>query len=467
MPSGRSIRDSIHSTLVNEARAQQAWQQEANEANKRMSSARRQIDERFQSLSRAYLADKDSEAIRVALGPALAKADVALQTRQRIYEEFQQELPKVEQSLSDLNKRCDSLQASRDDMLAQVNAADTVARSTEGFQRALQQRETMAAILAANKERAISLKELSKTKLTSYRANSVFRYLAERKYGSPFYSANPLVARMDAMAAKSVNFSINFDRYQALLAIPEHVDRDVSERERQLEDFEKGPLAEAEKESREQNGYFPLKESLDRIQSQLNEQLGEREKSQNRLLEIQQHLAAIVGGMDENFKQALSLVENFLSEIPESDLQQIASQTPDSSDDAQVAQIMTLRASLTSDIQLTQSLSEKIAEAGRRVKNLQNLEQEFRRRDYDDTYANFPGLDITPILTGYLLGKISHDTLLSKVQHHYVDDTPAVSTSTWSSSSWGDSSSIGSSGGFSSGGGFGGGGGGFSSGNGF
>jgi hypothetical protein len=472
MPSGRSIRNSIHTTLTKEARQQKTWQNEAAEIDRRMLAAKHKINEHLQSLSRVYLADKDSEHVRSVLGPILTRADESLEARQKIFAELSTDQPIVEQTLARLNQDCDRLQAERDALISKTTSADEAARATPEFQQVWGQREAMIATIAANKTRAESLKELSRKKLVSYQANRVFSYLLKRKYSRPDYSANALAARLDAMAARSVNFSANYARYQALIGIPDHVDQDVARREDLLKEFENGPLADAEKSAREKAGYFPIKSELDDTQSQFQERIAEREKTQNQLLAIQQKLASIVAGTDEHLVQATQLVSDFLSTIPETHLQQIAEGTPDKTDDAHVGQILVLRASLTVDIDRAKTLAGNIEAASQRVSRLQKLEQEFRRRDYDGSYSNFPSLDINTLLTGYLLGQINNDRFFSTVGHHYVDDTPTVVTS----SSWGDSSSssgggFGGDGGFSSGGGFGGdsggGGGGFSSGDGF
>ncbi len=475
MPTGKSVRGSIHSALTKEARQQESWRSQADEIEGRILVTRQQISEYFQALSQTYLAEKDSEQVRAALGPVLVQAEKALEERRKLNESLNAELPVSQQALAELSQACESLQSQRDGLVLKLTTLDTEARSTEAFQKALAQKEAMEQTIEANKKRAASLKDLSQKKLVSYQANRIFRYLVERNYGLPAYSANALASRLDAMAARSVNFAANFERYRALVGIPTYVEQDVALREKQLQDFTDGPLADIEKSARESVGYFPFKEECDRTQESLQARLAERETTQNRLLAIQQQLATIVGGTDEHLVQALGLVGRFLHEVPDATLQKIALGTPDQTDDAYVAKISELRASLLSDIDQARELSEKVRTASERVSRLQKLEQDFRRRDYDGSYTNFPSLDINTLLTGYLLGRVTDDTFFSTVQHHYVDDTPVVTQA--SSSSWGSSSDSGfggGGGGFSSGGGFGGdsgggggGGGGFSSGDGF
>ena len=481
MPTGKSVRSSIRSALTQEARLQESWQTQVGEIESRILHTKTQISECFQALSQAYLAERESAWVRNALRPVLTDAERALEERRKLSESLNAELPVSQQSLAGISGACESLQTKRDSLVLELAALDTKARSTASFQSDLARREAMQETIEANKKRAASLKALSQKKLVSYRANSVFRYLVGREFGLPTYSANALVTRLDRMAARSVNFEANFERYRALVGIPAHVDADVAGRESQLKEFEEGQLADTEKAARESVGYFPVKEECDRTHEALQSKLTERENIQNRLLAIQQKLAAIAGGTDEHLIQALSLVGKFLNDIPEADLQEIASGTPGQTDDDHVAKISRLRASLISDIDQVKDLSEKARTASAKVARLQNLEQDFRRRDYDGSYTNFPSLDVNTLLTGFLLGRLSNEDFFSTVKRHYVDDTPVVTqTSSWGSSSHGGFGGGGgfggdSGGGFSSGGGFGGGfggdsgggGGGFSSGDGF
>lgn len=437
MPTGKSVRSSIHSALTNEARLQESWRSQADEIESRILLTKTRIGGHFHALSNAYIAEKDSTQVRDSLGPVLVEAERALEARRKLSESLNAELPVSQQALATLSQACESLQSQRDDLVGKVTALDAAARSTADFQTVLARKEAMQQTIEANKKRASSLKALAQKKLISYRANHVFRYLVERKYGLPAYSANPLASRLDRIAARSVNFATNFERYRALVGIPAHVDQDVASRENQLREFEAGPLADTEKSARESVGYFPVKEASDRAYEALQTKLTEREAVQNRLFGIQQKLATIVGGTDEHLVQALNLIGDFLKEVPEAQLHTIASGTPDQTDDDHVAQISSLRESLSRDINQAKDLSDKIKTASSRVGRLQQLEQDFRRRDYDRTHTNFPSLDINAILTGYLVGKISNDDFFSTVKHRYVDDTPVV---THHSSSWGSSS---------------------------
>lgn len=299
-------------------------------------------------------------------------------------------------------------------------------------------------------------------KRRGFEADPLFMYLwqaaAQRR------RARGLFAALDRWVARLCQFPRNARNYAALLALPDRLVEHAGRIEEQLAQVvQEGRRIEEQAIARD--GAGPLRARAARARAQLegtDEALQQAHASQQRLDEERN---ALLGPDNRYQHEAEQLLQAAFAAIDAAALQRMAAATASPEDDFAARRLQEVERAHQEAAAELAAQHQQHAELAARRKRIEQARATLRRKHYDRGDARFDkGLDAGELLTGYLLGSLSHGDLFRRLDRaHTWSGSRGGSTGGIRRSRSGGSRSGG--GGFRGGGGFGGGG--FRSGGGF
>jgi hypothetical protein len=301
----------------------------------------------------------------------------------------------------------------------------------------------------------------AETKLAAYRGNRLFQYLITAKYGLPEYPRTGLVAAGDRWVAGLVGWEKNFPPYLMLRELPAFAEKRAIEAQKRAElAGTKVAFHVHECEvARQVDAARAALAAATQARQQIEAQVAQLEEKRAKLVaEVQ----AMDAGGDEFQQRAKAEMKAFLTANPIAVLKAKAEATAQPRDNQLVDQIERAEAAINEGRKRVKAMIEERTEAERQHQRAITARRKFSS-DYTGRYDQFdPAVNLNGLLTGYILGTMSDQTLWGRVSHHYYDATPTYAYASPSSDSGGFSfggfSGGDSSGGFSTGGGSGGGG---------
>ncbi|MGF1615035.1 MAG: hypothetical protein ACFCVA_14310 [Gammaproteobacteria bacterium] len=248
-------------------------------------------------------------------------------------------------------------------------------------------------------------------KSLSYRTDSLFMYLWQRRYATVDYRPNPVTRWLDSKIAKLIGYTDASVNYGRLLAIPGHL-REHADRLQQHAQREFEALRQLELEARERNGISTLEgvqaqeqDKLDAIDSRI-EAVGANYQA---LLQRRERFAI---GEDEDYQQAVTYLASDLSRDDLQRLRRDALATPFPEDDVVISRLLDteqerrrLEATLSELKQLTQQHRERLGQ-------LESLRTQFKHRHYDRPDSHFAdGAMVSIMLGDFVNGMLNRDAL--------------------------------------------------------
>lgn len=262
----------------------------------------------------------------------------------------------------------------------------------------------------AEEKAARSERELDE-KGRAYRQDPLFMYLWRRHYGTQEYRAAPLFRWLDQKVARHAGFAEARPDYGRLLEIPGRL-REHAGGARQRADAELEALRSLERYAREADG-IPALEAAELEQKQRTEAL-DRDLEQlaaeiQTLLDRRQQFAA---GEDEPYRRAIDLLAAGLRTEELETLRTESLATPFPEDDAVIARLLGLRQEQQELETAAQELTTALGQRRDRLRDLEELGREFKRRQYDVPGQSFQdGALVATVLANVLGGMLSRDAL--------------------------------------------------------
>lgn len=294
----------------------------------------------------------------------------------------------------------------------------------------------------------------SESKLSAFNGNRLFRYLVAAKFGTPDYRARGLIAAGDEWLAGLVGWQRNFPSFTLLVELPAFAQKRVVDAQRRAE-LAATKLTFHIHEREAAHGVDQARAEVAATAQALRQVQAQITKLEEQRAGLVAELQALDSRDDPYQKRAKAEMKKFLTTHPIAELKAKAAATPTSRDNEQVEQIERAEAEINEGRKRVKEMTASRAEAEAQHQRAVTARRRFSS-NYTGTYDQFDrGVDITTLLTGYILGRTTEGSLWSGVDQHHRDTTPSYSYSSPSSSDSGSAFSFGgdSSSGFSSGGG--------------
>ena len=254
-------------------------------------------------------------------------------------------------------------------------------------------------------EKATRSAEEREQKGASYRADPLFMYLWERKFGQPGYRAWGLTRWLDGKVARLIGFLDARANYDRLNEIPERL-RDHAEGLKAQAESEFAVLRSMDEAARAADGIAAPEERLAAEQAKLDaiDRRIAQAASDRQALQVRKALYAV--GEDEHTKAAVELLSAELQRDDLMDLRRAALASPTPDDDLIVARLMQrddegrrLAASI-------QGLREALAAQQQRLGEAEALRADFKTNRYDRAGSSFGDEAMIAMMLGQFVNGI-------------------------------------------------------------
>lgn len=421
----------------------------------------RRIGQNFRTIARLYVDALDGQEI-AARDELSRDALQVLESRDAERSELEGLLVTLQSMLDARVKTEEQAQAERDAVAARL------ATLCAGIDASLEGDAGHAALVAsADQARDRARTAADKARLAAeerdqkagaYEGDPIFMYLLKAGFGTPRYSAWPLVRTVDGWLARLCGFDKAARDYEALTALPGYLAEHAQAMAAGA--AEAGALMDASRRAAlERADVAPIESELEAKDAVLRRAAAAVEVARGQVIATRKAIGRMEEWRDDAGESLLKrLSAAFGTESIERMRARVsATDTPD--DDRQLAEIVRLRDRLESIERERADVEATIRTQKKRLDDLAHVRREYRGR-YNSSDYRISDSRASDLLAGYLAGRVMSDALWSGLQRCASYEPPP-------SPSYSSSSSSSSSGGFSTGGGFGGGGSDFRTGGGF
>ena len=376
------------------------------EAHGQVAAAEAQIETIRQQLldgRKAHAQDfKDLARIRLdQLGSAemVKQLDRAEQQAKSLLDQRQGALADLERQLAAAEIAAQALEAER---AAQAARLDEVAKSVDVAEAKTQTRLGTDPAHQAQRERAQESERLARhaqekaaqsesereQKGVSYRADPLFMYLWNRRFGQPEYRSGGLVRMLDAKVARLIGYADARANYARLNEIPERL-REHATSLATAAETELAALRALDETARTADGISDLDARLKEEQDRLAAIDARIAQAANDRQALQVRKALFAAGEDAHTRKAVDFLASELERDDLMELRRQAMSTPLPEDDLIVSRMLK-REDETRQIQATaQGLKEAIAQQQQRLAELEALRTDFTRSRYDRDGSSF------------------------------------------------------------------------------
>ncbi len=429
-------------------------------------------EERFVRLATFYLPVMDAESVRSTIRELQGEV-------QRLFKEKQTLRTSLDSSMQQSRQRKESLEESLQSVDVLLEQKVTVrdqkrqdiaselkedGEYTTSHSNASQANER----LTQNKKRFETFEEEAQEKLHAYQGNKLFTYLLQRDFNGSEYSGTAVTRKLDSWVAGIINYSEVRKNYDFLTSMPTAIKAEIDQQQADLDELVER-IEAIEQEVAEKHGLPQVLSDGNDLAQKRAKILGDIQREDAQFSSYTVQRKELDNTKDAYHQRALGRLKSYLKDSSIVNLKERARATPNSEDDHLVDQVESIDAKIRQLKSDAKTVQEKQSAVAEQLEGLRQVSRHYSSNNWERNRSYFGNsLDIDDLLTGYLLGRISTDSIISDLNsHHHWEPEPApVYHSSYSSShhsSGGDSFGGGD---FSSGGGFGGGGG-FSSGGGF
>lgn len=260
-------------------------------------------------------------------------------------------------------------------------------------------------------EKATRSEEEKEQKGESYRNDSLFTYLWERRFGLPDYRAGFLVRWLDGLVARLVGYADARANYARLNEIPERL-RAHADGLRTAAEAEFATLQGLDTAAREADGIPALEGQLTELQAGLDvidRRIGEAEASHQQLLDQK---AAFAAGEDPQMREAIEYLAGELQREQLVRLRQEAMATPYPDDDRIVGRLLGRDAELKRLEDSLRDLKDTMQQQGRRLAEIEALRADFKRNRFDRAGSLFgDGSLVALMIANFVNGVLDRRTL--------------------------------------------------------
>ncbi len=374
-----------------------------------LNAVRLDTAEHFRQLARYRLDDlkaerlighlDDVDRIALALLEKHREAKAALSDRIAAVQERQRTLEKQRKTLQDAR---DAAGEALEERLKQVRAR---IGATEAYQQQKARADSAADVARKADEKAAQSENDRSEKGRPYEADSLFKYLWDRRFFTPDYRANPLLRLLDGWVARLIDFRKNRVNYHMLVEIPVRM-RAHATKVAQTADLEIQALETIERQAAEADGVPALQKRLDQAEEQVHALDGEIEQEEERHRQLLEEREQLDAGEDGHSKQAFELILTELQREELSELYRQARSTPRPEDDALVARIGQARERVREIDADIRAANVAVTERRKALAELEALRRRFRQNSYDAYHSGFPSDFAMSVLLGQILGGV-------------------------------------------------------------
>lgn len=420
MVSGRQILASLDET-VSAARAQaDAVQAQIATVNQQLQAQREREAKDYRDLARLRLGQLGDTTLVERLDQAQLRVAALLAPRQTALTELQAQGETAQTAARGLAAERADEAAALDTAAQALDAAQakTQARlaADPDYQGRRERAQAAQRTAAQSEEKATQSAAEREQKGASYRADPLFMYLWERRFGLPEYRGSWPTRSLDGKVARLIGFADARANYDRLTEIPERLREHAATLKTQAEaDF--AVLHSLDEAARVADGVPALEAQLAQAQTRLAAIEERCAQAECDLEALQARTSGYTCGEDEHSRQALEFLSAELRRDDLLELRRAAQATPSADDDLIVARLMQAedeRGRLEASVQ---GLHEALAQHQRRVAEAQGLCADFKRSRYDRPGSGFDNEAlIATALAEFVSGAVDRQQVWSTLQ---------------------------------------------------
>lgn len=334
----------------------------------------------------------------------LAEHDKALDAAEADLKAADAELAEIAAGRSAAVARLDAARAELDALAKQVEAAcgadaAYVARKAE--------RDALLAVAEKSRTKTAQAERDEVEKGAPYRADPLFMYLWERRWGTPQYAGKGIAVSLDGWVARLVGYADARANFALLTEIPDRL-KQHAERQQQAADAASDALEEMEAMALEAAGAAPLRQKVEAATAALADleaRVVALEDRRDSLVKAQRDLAQ---GADPTFTDAISGLAAVLAREDIRVLLAQARATRTGQDDTIVQQIEELRQRSADEQADSRDQKARLKTLAARRRELEDIQYEFRRQGFDNPRSSFREDNLVgDLLNEFLRGGIS------------------------------------------------------------
>lgn len=336
----------------------------------------------------------------------------------------------------DLTRRAAEVKAALDQQAA---AEEALAAAEDEFftgleqQRDYQELYAKAERTARTLQHALDKAEASELELNekgaAYLADPIFKYLWERKFGTPDYQPKSLfgnlVRSLDQWVARLSRYEQNRQNFERLQALPKwlaahsaEMQEDAEEASNKLAAFIERLRAESEVPAKE--------EQLAALQAITKKHEAELEQVERELTNLDAQDRQFAEGKDQAYEQAMELLKHTFERKNLAQLERDALRTPYPEDDLIVAKLHDLADRLAAVQYERSGLSEAVERGTKRVQELAQTVRNYRQSPLNRETVSFPdGRKVEDTIQKVLTGLLTVETLARYLQSNAKTKTPS------------------------------------------
>lgn len=422
MLSGRDTLNELSTTLGTARRELERLDRELQATSEAVATNRRQQAQALKRLAATRLdAMRQGDVIK-QLDSADYKVRDILRQRQGAMATLNEQTAQARKALLALEERRDALHDEVDTAARQLAEREAQVQSMletdTRFQAQLDETRTADAIAVSAAEKAEVVAEDRREKGIPYEGDALFMYLWNRRYGTSEYRANPFARLLDAWVARLCKYQGARPNYWMLQEIPrrllEHADGKRAAAEHEID-----KLQAIEEAAAKDGGVHDAKAALTDAEQRQDDVDGQIAGAETDLSELEVEQSRFTAGDDRYIADCLGLFATTLERRDVTDLTHLARATMTTEDDAIVDDIRDLRREDSALQDELDSNRSRHQEHLRRVKELQQVRQRFKKSRYDDIRSGFDKGDVITSMMREVLGGAIRGGALWNVMRQY------------------------------------------------
>jgi hypothetical protein len=341
-------------------------------------------------ISRAAIESTFKE-IRSDLLGILAKREAKRHELQAHLDQANEEIERQNAGIDDVTRQLDEKVVLREKLRAEVAE---ILKGNADFQERSRLAHQAEEQLHRDEQRVSDMARESLEKLPHYEQSRLFQYLYRRRFGTSDYKAKGWVRSIDRWVSGLIDYPNARNGYEFLKKTPELVAAEVARRREQFEEL-KAQVDAIEKAEADKIGLTAVLEEGAEIGLERDRLVGELEGLQKRARDVQKAIAEVDQAQNRFYDQAIERFRAFLGETRLAVLQNRARQTPETEDDAIVAELAQLDEQIDAIGPRRANLAERRKVADRVKDALDDVVRKYRLAEYDSYRSYFEDFDVT------------------------------------------------------------------------
>lgn len=381
------------------------------------------VDERAAALlelAKHYMPAISRDSVESSFAEIRGELAAILERKDRRVQELNDRVSRLRQAAASSQAKFDTAaaaakQAADEQTASQSELAKRLAENTE-FQDLSKRALEAEAELQRDEERITEIHREAKEKLPAYERSSLFRYLQDRRFGTPDYTHRGLARRLDRWVASLVNYSQARPSFNFLNVTPAIMEQETA---RRRDEFNHS-MERIEAIQKQTAADVKLEEAVRRVESTAAERdrlAGLLAADQDRVRVVDQERAALDQAQGQFYEEAIARLRNFLSQAKTSLLESRAAETPDKADDDIVVRLRVLEDELADLQPRVHQLTLDSQAADKRSDGMEFVVRRFEQSNFHDGQSFFEaGFDVRSLIAQYRAGAFDKDAFLQQIK---------------------------------------------------